>query len=175
MPKKQLTEDEADKVNDTVSAAQYALDAKSGANMAKKAYDINMAARRLRNFQSAGRVVLGGAGLSKAAVKRVPVVGAVIDTALISHPDTRASVFREVEDDAENAGAVKRMAKGALNFIPTAAGIANMVSETNEMMDKEILEAAEPDSRYLAKKRKALADEKFQDAVERRIGALAKR
>lgn len=175
MPKKQLTEDEADKVNDTVSAAQYALDAKSGANMAKKAYDINMAARRLRNFQSAGRVVLGAAAPTKVAAKRAPVVGAIVDTALLLHPDTRASVFREVEDDAKNAGAAKRMVKGALGSIPTAAGIANMVSETNEMMDKELLEAAEPDSRYLAKKRKELADEKFQDAVERRIGTLAKR
>jgi hypothetical protein len=176
MTKKQLAEDEADNVNDVVSGTSYVLDAKSGVNVAKKLRDAARAARIARAFQAAGvggRVLLRGMNLAKPVVKRAPVIGAALDVALLSHPDTRASVFREVEDDAANAGKVKRMVKGALSPIATGAGIVNMVNETNELMDKELIEAAEPDSRYLAKKRKEMKEASFQNAVEQRLAERA--
>lgn len=177
MPDKRLTEDEADFVNSVASGIGYALDARTGAKIiktAKRALDAKRMASRLGNLP---RVALKK---TKAAAKRAPLAGTAIDMALLSNPDTRASVFREVEDDAANAGPATRMAKGYLSPIATAAGMANMVNETNDMMNKELIEASEPESRYLAKKKKAMMKKKvmvddasFADAVERRLNKQA--
>lgn len=173
MPEKQLTEDEADFINSVVSGLGYGVDAKSAANKVKAV----SAAARAAASSPVARVVIKKAPI---VVKRLPVTGAILDTALLSNDDTRESVFREVEDDAANAGTAKRMVKGALSPIATAAGIVNMASEANEMADKELLEAAEPDSRYLAKKKKAAMikkartdDASFAEAVERRLNKQA--
>jgi hypothetical protein len=178
MPKKnQLTEEEADFVNSAASGIGYALDAKNAVKnikAAKRALDAKRMASRLSNLP---RVALK---TTKAAAKRAPLAGTAIDMALLSHPDTRASVFREVEDDAANAGPVKRMVKGYLSPITTASGMVNMANETNDMMNKEIIEATEPSSSYIAKKKKAMTKKKammddvsFADAVERRLNRQA--
>jgi hypothetical protein len=177
MPEKRLTEEEADFINDVVSGIGYAADARTGVKAiktAKKALDAKRMASRLSNLP---RVALK---TTKAAAKRTPLAGTAIDMVLLSNPDTRASVFREVEDDAANAGPATRMVKGYLSPITTAAGMSNMVNETNEMMNKELIEASEPESRYLAKKKKAMMKKKamvddasFADAVERRLNKQA--
>lgn len=180
MPERKVDEDDADFINNVVSKIGYAMDAKSAIGKTKsvvKATRAALAARAASAAAAAARAASTTAptivrvALRKApmAVKRLPVAGAILDTALLSNKDTRESVFREVEDDAQNAGPVKRIVKGALSPIATSAGIANMVSDTNEMADTELLEAAEPDLRYVAKKKRAKIKETFPDAVERRL------
>jgi hypothetical protein len=72
------------------------------------------------------------------------------------------------------------MVKGALSPIATASGMVNMANETNDMMNKELIEATEPSSSYIAKKKKAMTKKKammddvsFADAVERRLNRQA--
>ena len=77
MPEKQLTEDEADFINSVVSGLGYGVDAKSAANKIKA---VAAAARAVASSPVA-RVVIKKAPI---AVKRLPVMGAILDTALLS-------------------------------------------------------------------------------------------
>lgn len=105
---------------------------------------------------------------------------AAVDTAhLAASEEARRQATEEAEEMADS-DALSRLAGGFFSPVKTGYGIATAVNEQNDLMNKELVEAAEPDSRYLAKKKKAAMikkartdDASFVEAVERRLNRQA--
>lgn len=104
---------------------------------------------------------------------------AAVDTA---HLAASEEARRRATEEAEmtDSDALSRLAGGFFSPVKTGYGIATAVNEQNDLMNKELIEAAEPDSRYLAKKKKAAMikkartdDASFTEAVERRLNKQA--
>lgn len=79
---------------------------------------------------------------------------AAVDTAqLAASEEARRRATEEVEEMVDS-GALSRLASGFFSPVKTGYGIVTAVNEQNDLMNKELLEASEPESRYLAKKKK---------------------
>ena len=173
MPERRLTEEEAEEVANFVSD-KLGTKTRGAVHMYGLYDDFGRLARTTTPF--AGKLARG---VGKRLGPLVVAANAIDAANLAVNDRARKQAVTNTEKMTDDP-AILRAAKGFIDPVNTAYGMANMVIETNDMANKELLEAAEPDSRYVAKKKKAamikkarIDDASFAEAVERRLNKQA--